>query len=203
MTPATNPSRKNSKNSHGLLPKHPVEAPADDAPDNDRGDQLGRHAHAVGHAAPAHLGIEIGVRFRLTLRLDLAELGVEVGDPPLELGSLLGGHFPRLTALLFGRIRHETGVLGGSAKQQHPLGPSNAAAPYGGPPGVSRNAGATNMLRPVTKTTVAQRCDNWTVAAQYFSVDGRRREPASRRDGELLRRLQVDRHEPRHALLAW
>ena len=37
--------------------------------DNDRRDQLGRHAHAVGHAAPAHLGIEIGVRFRVPLRL--------------------------------------------------------------------------------------------------------------------------------------
>src|SRR5436190_423740 len=90
-----------------------VQAPTDGAPDDDRTHQLGRHAHAVGHAAPAHVGIEIGVRAGLALGLDLVQPPTQLGKPALERSRVLGARLAAARTSIIGWFRHRTNVLSG------------------------------------------------------------------------------------------
>src|SRR5690606_35722427 len=69
------------------------------------------HAHAVGHAAPAHFGVSVRVLVSVPPGSDIAEPLPQLRDPVLEPSALLRAHLPGCRAVFVGRIRHDTHVL--------------------------------------------------------------------------------------------
>ena len=102
------------------------------------------------------------MRFRVPLRLDLAELVAEARKSALGTRPLLRGSFRPATALVVGWIRHEIGRPRREGKNDTHWGHRTRPHLKDGPR-VSRNAGNQHAYtQPAKADSLAQRCDNWT-----------------------------------------
>src|SRR5262245_56913870 len=114
------PQQEEEQKQPGLGAEPPVQTPANATTDHDRANHLRGHAHAIGHAAAAHFGIEVGLRIGMPLRFDPAEPVVELGYPALECSCLLGAHLVFTRTSTIRCIWHEDYVLGGRRPDSPP-----------------------------------------------------------------------------------